>query len=271
MFSDPDRLESSLFPMAESSKDMENLKKYISLVRECKKFNFFDYMHKMENKSLVSKMSYTTTHMKSLAKLMFGGATTLGKFANRFDSPFLRAAFPLVQYDFPDIPLFLNCSFVANLNSLGTIRGGGQKMAKNLQESSYDYISKLILILFFEKKTQKIALSGYKELGGEIKLASKVEKIITKDIGKGKTLASGVVLSSGQKIDVDIVISCCDGYFTHNNLLNHGKKPWKFATPKAIRYYDPKNFPKEHEMGFHCALGIWKFVFLLIFFFTRRT
>ena len=61
--------------------------------------------------------------------------------------------------------------------------------------------------------------------------------------------------------------------------MNHGEKSpktgkWKLSTKKADEYYNPKNFPKEHEMGFHVALGVKRtfpeIPFLYTFYFPKN-
>ena len=118
--------------------------------------------------------------------------------------------------------------------------GGGNQLSRNL-----------------EKK--------YKDLGGKITYGTKVQKILTERIQNNSSQPNGIVLGNGKTAKGDIVVSCCDGFYTFNSLLNHNDpkkfesnensfepaRDWKkFSTPKSIKYYSPKNFPKDIEMSF---------------------
>ena len=72
--------------------------------------------------------------------LMKWGPVTLEKFAERLQNPFLRRAFPMIQYDFAGIPAIVNLSFLAGCyaRTLGWPEGGSlpfaQAIAQRYQE-----------------------------------------------------------------------------------------------------------------------------------------
>ncbi|MCL6477382.1 MAG: hypothetical protein K6T65_03115 [Peptococcaceae bacterium] len=45
------------------------------------------------------------------------GKITLGEFAARFKNPFLRQAFPVIRYDFPDVPMLVHLNFLAGCHN----------------------------------------------------------------------------------------------------------------------------------------------------------
>lgn len=114
-------------------------------------------------------------------------------------------------------------------------------------------------------------------MGGKITYGTKIQKILTENVQNDASKPNGIVLGNGKIANGDIVVSCCDGFYTFNTLLNHNDpkssekdensfdpaKDWKkYSTPKALKYYSPKNFPKDVEMSF-------TFVVFLIFFQKR--
>jgi len=112
-------------------------------------------------------------------------------FARRFTSPFLRRAFPLLEYSNPELPVFLHL----------------QKHAYGLAgDIAWPVGGSLPFALSIEKR--------YRELGGVAHYGRKVEKIIVEG---GR--AAGVVLSDGSEHRADIVISDGDGRRTIMDLL----------------------------------------------------
>ena len=117
--------------------------------------------------------------------------TTMAQFAGRFTDPFLRRAFPLLEYSNPAVPVLIH--FEKHGYGLpGDIAwpaGGSLAFARSIEKR-------------------------YRDLGGEVDYRSQVVRILVED---GK--ASGVRLADGSEHRADIVISDGDGRKTIMELL----------------------------------------------------
>lgn len=116
---------------------------------------------------------------------------TMQQFANRFTDPFLKKAFPLLEYSAPNLPFFLH-------------------LAKHGYGYNKDIAWPAGGALQFTKSIEK----RYRELGGEVLYQHKVEKILTRN---GR--AVGVRTADGSEHTADIVISNADGRKTIMDML----------------------------------------------------
>lgn len=116
---------------------------------------------------------------------------TLGEYARRYTDPFLRKAFPLVEYSIPEGPLFLHMvKHAYGLNkSIAWPIGGAAAFAKSIEKR-------------------------YLDLGGEVHYRQHVSEILTRD---GRAI--GVRLEDGSEHVADVVISNADGRRTIVDLL----------------------------------------------------
>jgi phytoene dehydrogenase-like protein len=115
----------------------------------------------------------------------------LNEFALRFQDPLLRRAFPLVEYNFPDMPLLIHLVKHA-YGAQGGIKwpiGGSAGFARSIERK-------------------------YRELGGEVHYGKRVAKILT---ANGR--ATGVKLEDGEEVSADYVISNADGRKTILEML----------------------------------------------------
>lgn len=149
------------------------------------------------------------------------GRITLEEFATRFSDPFLRRAFPTIQYDFPDIPMLIHLNFLASCHNqtLGWPTGGSLAFS------------------------QAIA-TRYGELGGELHYRSPVVKILVED-----DHAVGVRLADGSEHRADFVISAADGHATIFDMLDGA-----YADDRIRANYAAP--PDRQEMNFHLSLGV---------------
>jgi phytoene dehydrogenase-like protein len=117
---------------------------------------------------------------------------TLGSFAKRFTSPYLRQAFPLIRHSVPDIPLFAYLVEHANFinNDSGWPGGGSITPAKNMA-------------------------ARYLKLGGTLYYRKKVVKILTEH-----NRACGIELEDGTRYKADFIVSNADGRKTILKLLD---------------------------------------------------
>lgn len=168
--------------------------------------------------------------LRSLPKLPLlpkWGQVTLEQFAERFQNPLLRQAFPTLQYDFPGIPMLIHLNFLAGCHShiLGWPSGGSLAFARTIAER-------------------------YESLGGEIHYRSPVEKILVEnERAVGVRLRDGTEHRADGGNPVSAVISAADGYTTIFEMLNG-----QYADARIRAYYD--SAPDGNEMNFCVALGV---------------
>lgn len=116
---------------------------------------------------------------------------TMQQFADRFTDPFLRRAFPLLEYSLPDAPFFIHLLKHAwgLRGDVGWPVGGALEFARSIEKR-------------------------YADLGGRVHYRQKVVKILTE-----KDQAVGIRLADGSEHRADIVISNADGRRTIMDLL----------------------------------------------------
>jgi phytoene dehydrogenase-like protein len=112
-------------------------------------------------------------------------------FASRFSDPFLRRAFPLLEYSLPQAPFFLHLIKHAYgyRKSIAWPVGGALEFACSIEKR-------------------------YEELGGEVRCHQKVVKILSEN-----DCAVGIRLADGSEHRADIIISNADGRKTILNML----------------------------------------------------
>ena len=147
--------------------------------------------------------------------------TTMEQFAQRFSDPFLRRAFPVIQYDFPEVPMLLHLNFIAgcHLGRLGWPSGGSLPFAQSIAQR-------------------------FENLGGEVRYRSPVRKILVQD-----DRAVGVRLADGTEHYADVVISAADGHATIFDMLDS-----RYVDDRIRAISDQE--PDRQEMNFHVSLGV---------------
>lgn len=179
---DPDRLREHLNELA--PKDTKIIQEYINGIRL---FEKVDIMGEM----MVGGAPALLKHLPTALKTFKWFKPNMADFAQRFSDPFMREAFPLLEYSLPDCPFAIH---------LAKHAAGHKKDIAWPIGASNEFAGSIARY--------------YEELGGEIHYRSKVTKIITKN---GK--AVGVQLADGSEEFADIVISNADGRKTLNDLL----------------------------------------------------
>jgi phytoene dehydrogenase-like protein len=146
---------------------------------------------------------------------------SMAEFAGRFSDPFMRRAFPVIQYDFPGIPMLIHLNFMASchLRTFGWPSGGSLPFARSIA-------------------------TRYEDLGGKVHYRSRVEKILVRD-----NRAVGVRLADGTEHHADVVISAADGHTTIFDMLDG-----KYVDDRIRAYYD--RVPDRQDMNFHVSLGV---------------
>jgi phytoene dehydrogenase-like protein len=153
--------------------------------------------------------------------IMKWGGITLEKFAAGFSDPFLRRAFPMIQYDFPNIPAMVALSFLAGLHTrkLGWPKGGSLEFARAIE-------------------------SRFTALGGQMHYRARVDKVLVEG-----DRAVGVRLADGSEARADLVVSAADGYATIYHMLDG-----KYTLPEVQPYF--AKAPDSQQMNVHVALGV---------------
>ncbi|MCR4427419.1 MAG: NAD(P)/FAD-dependent oxidoreductase [Firmicutes bacterium] len=211
VYTDPDRLEQHLKDLAPA--DARLIEEFTRTVRALRGFDLLG-----ATLGGIGGFIRVFPRFRVLTKWM---RVPLRDFGLRFSDPFLRKAFPMVQYDIQEAPVGLNMAFLAALSShlIGWPTGGSRAFARSIEKR-------------------------YLELGGEIHYRSRVEKILTKD-----NSAVGVRLIDGTEYPADIVISAADGRTTIFDLLEG-----KYVNDRLRKYYSK---PLERQQfGISVYLGV---------------
>lgn len=146
---------------------------------------------------------------------------TMQQFADRFTDPFLKKAFPLLEYSIPNLPFFLH-------------------LAKHGYGYNKDIAWPVGGALEFAGSIEK----RYKELGGEVHYKQKVEKILTRN-----DRAVGVRTADGSEHKADIIISNADGRKTIMNMLEG-----RYINDRIRKYCaEPQD---ETNWAVHVFLGV---------------
>ena len=149
------------------------------------------------------------------------GRVTMKQYAGGFRDPFLRRAFPTVQYDWPDIPVVLHLNILSQCSArnYGFPKGGSLAFAQSIAQR-------------------------FTDLGGTIHYGTAVAEILT----KGRR-ATGLRLADGEEIPADAVISNAFAHTTLFRLLGR-----EFVDPKTVaKYAVPVD---KMTMGIHVSLGV---------------
>ncbi len=164
------------------------------------------------------KLAAMTPGMVRLARWF---KPTMDQFAGRFSDPFLKRAFPLLEYSFPEGPLMLHMVKHAYgyTGGIAWPVGGAMEFARSIERR-------------------------YTELGGEVHYRQRVEKILTEN---GR--AVGVKLVDGSEYRADVVISNADGRKTIMGLLEG-----RYIDEKIRRWCEPPD--DMTNWAVHVFLGV---------------
>jgi phytoene dehydrogenase-like protein len=173
VYTDLDRLREHMLELSPS--DSATINSYVNAAWGFTKLDMLDA-------PLLSSASFTKRLLKTMTLMKW--TKSLRKFAEKFKDPFMRKAFPTIQYDWPDIPTFIHLNMIGNCHSknYGVPEGGSLEFSKAIARR-------------------------YSSLGGTIFYSSRVEKILTEG---GK--AVGIRLTDGTEHRAEIVISDINDY-----------------------------------------------------------
>jgi phytoene dehydrogenase-like protein len=182
VYTDIDRLERHMKQL--SGSDSRIIDQYIGALRT---FTSLDLIEDMTEPS-------ARTALRLLAGLPSRGkwfGATVSDFADRFTDPFLRRAFPTIQYDDPNMPMAIHLNLLAQCarHRYGWPTGGSLKFARAIE-------------------------GRYLDLGGEIEYRARVDEVMIAD---GQAI--GVRLVDGREFWSDVVVSTAYGHSTVFGLL----------------------------------------------------
>ncbi len=208
-----DRMEEEL--LSKAPEDTRAIKEFTGLIRKLSRFkipggdSFFPRLF-----SYIAALPY----LPALGKY---SKLTLGDFAEKFKNPLLKQFF---SGGFTDLSFMAIAFSLAWMNSgnAGYPVGGSPKLIGLIQER-------------------------FESLGGKIRFASRVEKIIVED---GR--AAGVLLDNGERLAADIVVSAADGCATIYNMLEG-----KYVDDKITGIYRTyKVFPSYVQISLGVDAGL---------------
>lgn len=118
-------------------------------------------------------------------------AMTMRQFGERFEDPFLRRAFPLLEYSLPEAPYMIH-----------------------LVKHAYGMTGNIAWPVGASERFVRSIEKRYLELGGRTHYGRRVSEVVTRNAG-----ACGIRLDDGTEVPADTVISNADGRATIMNML----------------------------------------------------
>jgi phytoene dehydrogenase-like protein len=199
-YTDIDRLEQELRRVAPD--DTRLINEFISAVRACTRFE--PPLEKApEVMGIFDALKMIVTNFPLLRMLWKWNKISLSEYGERFKSPLLRKAFPLLfMPDFPMTFMLMTFAWLHN-RSAGYPIGGSLPFSQAIEKR-------------------------YLALGGEMVYKARVAKILTKN---GQ--ATGIRLEDGTEHFADYVISAADGHATIFDLLEG-----KYVDDRIKGYYE---------------------------------
>lgn len=215
MYSNIDRLEKEMKTI--SPEDSAVIDEFITAVRRCARFTI-PWEKAPEVSTLFDMFKMVVTQFPALRLLSKWNKVSLKEYGERFKSPLLRDAFPLLfMPDFPVSFILMMCAWMHN-RAAGYPLGGSLELSRAIEKR-------------------------YLALGGEVVYKARVAKILTEN-----NRAVGVRLEDGSEHRADYVISAADGHATIFDMLE-GR-----YVDDTIRGYYEKLIPFPPLM--YIALGV---------------
>jgi phytoene dehydrogenase-like protein len=179
---DPGKLEAHLKEL--SPADEKVIDVYVKAITKFARTDF-------SGEAMMGSRAGLAKMVPSLIPLVKWFKPNMGQFAQKFTDPFLRRAFALLEYSWPDVPFFLH-----------------------LIKHGYGYNGAIAWPIGASREFAGSMEKRYRDLGGEVQYKSGVKEILTE-----KGSATGVKLADGSEYKADIVISNADGRKTIMELL----------------------------------------------------
>jgi phytoene dehydrogenase-like protein len=211
VYTDIDRLEDHMlnaFP-----EDHAEIRKY---TRAARVFRNYDLLE-----TAVRTRASLLRYLPAAPLFLRWATPTMSTVGARFQNPFLRNAFPVIQYDWPELPAMLHVNMLAQCSrqNYGFPIGGSLPFAQAIERR-------------------------FRELGGQISYGARVNKILTQG---GR--AVGVRLEDKTEVAADGVISNAFAPITLFELLGDDALDDRTRTRFAVR-------EDEMTMGLQVSLGV---------------
>lgn len=165
-------------------KDSKVIADYVGGIRAMVNRDFF-------GEAMMGSMAGVIQAVPAILSSLKWSKITMEQYGSRFSDPFLKRAFPLLEYSLPDVPFLLHLAKHAS-GATGAIQwpsGGSIAFARSIEKR-------------------------YHDLGGVTNYKQKVEKILVRN-----GAAVGIELADGSKHLGDVIISDADGRRTIMGLL----------------------------------------------------
>jgi phytoene dehydrogenase-like protein len=197
-----------------SKKDDKVIIDYIRAIRSMVNRDFFGEAMMGSARDIIRSLPAIVSSFK-------WSGTTMQQFGDRFTDPFLKRAFPLLEYSLPEVPFLLHLSNHANgyTRAIQWPVGGSVAFARSIEKQ-------------------------YKDLGGETVYKQKVEKILVEN-----DRAVGITTADGSEHRADMVICNADGRKTIMGLLGG-----RYINEKIRGYCGEP--PDETKWAVHVFLGV---------------
>ncbi len=186
VYTDIDRLEAEMRRI--SPEDGPAIDEFTSAVRRCTRFRI-PWEKAPEVSTVFDVLKMLITQFPAFRLLSKWGKVSLREYGERFKSPLLREAFPLLFM--PDFPVSFMLIMLAWMHN----RAAGYPVGGSLE---------------FSRAIEK----RYLALGGEVVYKAKVAKIVTEN-----NRAVGIRLEDGTEHRADYVVSAADGHATIFDML----------------------------------------------------
>jgi len=211
VFTDTDRLEEHM--LAEFSQDRIQIRKYTKAVRAFRKHDLLE--------APVRTRAGLLRYIAATPLLLRWAKPTMADVGTWFRDPFLRQAFPRVQYDWTGIPAMMHLNILAQCSrqNYGFPIGGSLPVARAIEQR-------------------------FRSLGGEISYGARVAKILT-----AGDRAVGVRLADGTEVRADGVISNAFAPATLFDLLDPHVLDDRTRSRFAVR-------EDAMMMGLHVSFGV---------------
>ncbi len=209
---DLERLERHLREL--SPRDDKVITEYMNAIRNMVNKDFFGEAMMGNGRGLLRTLPAIISSLK-------WSRTTMQQYGDRFSDPFLKRAFPLLEYSIPGVPFLLHLAKHANgfTNAIQWPVGGSVAFARSIEKR-------------------------YKDLGGETLYKQKVEKVLVE-----RDRAVGIRTADGSEHRADMIICNADGRKTILGLLE-GR-----YIDERIRGYCAEP-PDETNWAVHVFLGV---------------
>jgi phytoene dehydrogenase-like protein len=208
---DIDRLENHMldaFP-----EDHAEIRKYTRAVRAFRNYDLLE--------TSVRARAGLLRYLPAVPLFLRWGIPTMATVGARFRNPFLRKAFPFIQYDWPELPAMLHVNMLAQCSrqNYGFPIGGSLPFAQAIERR-------------------------FRELGGQISYGARVTRILTQG-----SRAVGVRLEDRTEVPADGVISNAFAPITLFELVGDAALDNRTRTQFAVQ-------EDEMMMGLQVSLGV---------------